>query len=114
MINVKTKSQDKLHRIQVVPQRTTFKVVSRSCWGPSTAVLALVVPKAGKVIADGSEIKRVGMVVRKESHVRVEVQLRPFARRAVERHGRIKANVRLNYVPRGGHAITKTVPVIFG
>jgi len=104
MINVKAKSQGELHRIQVVPLRTTFKVLDRSCWDGSKGVLTLYVPKAGKVIADGYEIKRVKVAVRKESR----------ARRAVKRHGRIKANIKLSYVPRGGHAITKTVPLIFG
>ena len=69
MINVKTKSQDKLHRIQVVPQRTTFKVLNRSCWDGSKGVLTLYVPKAGKVIADGHEIKRVKVAIVRASAV---------------------------------------------
>jgi hypothetical protein len=114
MINVKAKSQGELHRIQVVPLRTTFKVLDRSCWDGSKGVLTLYVPKAGKVIADGYEIKRVKVAVKKESRARIEVHLKPIAKRAVQRHGRIKANIKLSYVPRGGHAITKTVPLIFG
>jgi hypothetical protein len=41
-------------------------------------------------------------------------ELKPIAKTAVKRHGRIQAHIRLSYVPRGGHAITKTVPLIFG
>jgi hypothetical protein len=113
MINVKTKSQDKLHRIQRVPQSTTFKVFYRVSRG-STGVITLDVPKAGKISADGHEIKRAKVAARKEGRVTLEVQLTPAAKRAVKRHGRIRVHIRLSYVPRGGHAITKTIPLIFG
>lgn len=112
MINVKTKSQDKVHQIHRVPERTTFKVLSRVSRG-STGVLTISVPKAGKITADGYEIKRAKVAARKESRVRLEVQLRPIAKTAVKRYGRIRTNIKLSYVPRGGHAITKTVPLMF-
>jgi hypothetical protein len=113
MINVKTKSQGKL-RVQAVRQRTTFQVLSRVSRGESYGVITLAVPKAGKVLAEGNEIKRVKVTVRKDERVRIEVELKPTAKTAVKRHGRIRVNIRLSYVPRGGNAITKTVPLIFG
>jgi hypothetical protein len=42
------------------------------------------------------------------------VELTAAAKRTVKRHGRIRAHVRLSYVPRGGLAITKMVPMLFG
>jgi hypothetical protein len=113
MINVKTKPQSSL-RLQAVGQRTTFRVLERIPRGSSWGVITVAVPKAGKMIADGSEIKRVQVTVKKESRARIEVELKPAVRRAVERYGRIRANIRLSYVPKGAHPITKTVPLIFG
>jgi hypothetical protein len=113
MINVKTKPQGKL-RVQAVRERTTFQVLSRVSRGECYGVITLAVPKAGKVIADGSQIKRAKATVRKDDRVKLEVELRPAAKSAVKRHGRVRANIRLSYVPRGGNAITKTVPLIFG
>jgi hypothetical protein len=46
--------------------------------------------------------------------VTLEVELKPVAKSAAERHGRIQAHIKLSYVPRGGYAITKTIPLIFG
>lgn len=77
-------------------------------------MITLAVPKAGKISASGNEIKNAKVTARKEDRVALEVQLKPAAKTAVKRYGRIRANIRLSYVPRGGHAITKTVPVIFG
>jgi hypothetical protein len=77
-------------------------------------VITLAVPKAGKISADGNEIKRAKVSARKEGRVTLEVELTPAAKRAMKRHGRIRVNIRLSYVPRGGLAITKTVPLIFG
>jgi hypothetical protein len=113
MINVATKSQDKLHQIHRVPQHTTFKVLSRVSRG-MTGVITISVPKAGKITADGYEIKRAKVTARNEDRVTLEVELKPVAKTAVKRHGRIQSHIRLSYVPRGGHAITKTVPLIFG
>jgi hypothetical protein len=113
MINVKTKSQDKLHQIQRVPERTTFKVLYRVPRG-ETATITISVPKAGKIIADGHEIKRAKVIARKQGRVTLEVELNAAAKNAVKRHGRIRAHIKLSYVPKGGHAITKTVPMIFG
>jgi len=115
MINVRTKSQNQLYRVQRVPQRTTFQVVSRvSRRGSLTGVITLAVPKAGKITADGNEIKRAKATAPKEGRVTLLVELKPAARTAVKRYGRIRAHIRLSYVPRGGNAITKTVPLIFG
>jgi hypothetical protein len=113
MINVKTKSQDQLHQIHRIPERTTFKVLSRMARG-TTAVITISVPKAGKITADGYEIKRAKVAASKEGRVTLEVELKPLAKTAVKRHGRIHAHIKLSYIPRGGHAITKTVPLIFG
>ncbi len=77
-------------------------------------MITLAVPRAGKVIADGSEIKRAKVAVRNDSRVRLEVELNSAAQKDVKRYGRIRANIRLSYVPRGSHAITKTVPLTFG
>jgi hypothetical protein len=112
MINVKTKSQDKLYRVDRIPQYTTFKVLSRTSRG-STGIITIFVPKGGKITAGGHEIKRAKATARKESRVTLEVQLKPTAKTAVKRYGRIRAHIKLAYVPRGGHAITKTVPLIF-
>jgi len=114
MINVKTKSQNKVHQIHRVPQPATFKVLYRMSRGGSAGVITLAVPKAGQIIADGHEIKRAKVAARKESRVTLEVELTAAAKRAVKRHGRIRAHIKLSYVPRGGHMITKTVPLIFG
>jgi hypothetical protein len=113
MINVKAKSQDKFHQIHRIPERTTFKVLSRVSRG-STGLITISVPKAGKIIADGHEIKRAKVAARSEGRMTLEVELKPIAKTAVKRHGRIQAHIKLSYVPRGGHAITKTVPLIFG
>jgi hypothetical protein len=112
MINVKTKSQDKLYRVDRLQQHTTFKVLSQVSRG-STGIITISVPKAGKIIADGHEIKRAKVAARKESRMTLEVQLKPTAKTAVKRYGRIRAHIKLAYVPRGGHAITKTIPLIF-
>jgi hypothetical protein len=58
MINVKTKSQDQVHRIHRVVEPTTFRVLSRVGRG-SSAVITLDVPQAGRICADGREIERV-------------------------------------------------------
>jgi hypothetical protein len=113
MINVKTKPQASLHRIQRVPERTTFKVLDRVPRG-STGVLTIAVPKAGKITADGHEIKRATVTAHKAGRVTLTVELNPAAKAAVRQHGRIRAHIRLSYVPRGGHAITKTTPMILG
>jgi hypothetical protein len=113
MISVKTKPQAELP-IQAVRERTTFQVLSRTSRGEDGGVITLAVPKAGKVSADGNEIKHAKVSARTEGRVTLEVELKPAARTAVKRYGRIRANIRLSYVPRGGHAITKTVPLIFG
>src|ERR1700728_4467886 len=112
MINVATKSQDKLYRVDRIPQYTMFKVLSRMSRG-STGIITIFVPKAGKIIADGHEIKRAKVTASKESRVTLEVQLKPTAKTAVKRYGRIRVHINLSYVPRGGHAITKTGPLIF-
>ncbi len=113
MINVKTKSQGRLS-VQQVRQSTTFQVLSRGARGGSKGVIMLAVPKAGKVSAAGSEIKNAQVAVGKAGRMALEVELTAAAKRSVKRHGRIRAHVRLSYVPRGGRAITKTVPMIFG
>jgi hypothetical protein len=113
MINVKTKSQEKLYQIQRVPERTTFKVLDREARG-FTGVLRIIVPKAGRITADGNEIKRATVAAHKEGRVTLTVELNPAAKTAVKQYGRIRAHIRLSYVPRGGHAITKTTPMIFG
>ncbi len=77
-------------------------------------MLTLAVPKAGKISADGYEIKRTKVSARKEGRVTLEVELTPVAKRAVKRYGRIRAHIRLSYLPCGGHAITKTIPLTFG
>jgi hypothetical protein len=113
MINVKTKPQVRLP-VQAIKQRTTFQVLSRTSRGESRGLITLTVPKAGKISADGNEIKHAKVSARTEGRVTLEVELNPAAKTAVKRHGRIRAHIRLSYVPRGGHAITKTVPLIFG
>jgi hypothetical protein len=113
MINVKTKSQNKLYRVERVPERVTFKVISRVA-RDSTGILVISVPKGGKITADGNEIKRAKVTARKEGRVTLEVQLKPAAKTAIKRYGRIRAHIKLSYVPKGGHAITKTTPLIFG
>jgi hypothetical protein len=77
-------------------------------------VITLAVPKAGKIIADGNEIKRAKATARKGGRVTFEVELNTIGQTAVKRYGRIRAHIKLSYAPRDGHAITKTVPLIFG
>jgi hypothetical protein len=113
MINVKTKSQSRLP-VQQVRRRTTFQVLSHGARGGSKGVIMLAVPKAGRVSAAGSEIKDAKVAAAGAGRVTLEVELTSAARRAVKRHGRIRAYVRLSYVPRGGRAITKMVPMLFG
>jgi len=113
MINVKTKSQSRMS-VQQVRRHTTFQVLSRGARGGSRGVIMLSVPKAGKVSAAGSEIKNAMVAVGKAGRVALEVELTAAAKRSVKRHGRIRAYVRLSYVPRGGRAITKMVPMTFG
>jgi hypothetical protein len=113
MINVKTKSQSRLP-VQQVHRHTTFQVLSRGARGGSKGWITLAVPKAGKVSAAGSEIKNARVSAGSAGRVTLEVELTAAAKRAVKRHGRIRAHIRLSYVPRGGRAITKMVPMIFG
>jgi len=112
MINVKTKPQRALP-VKAVRERMTLKVLSRVARG-STGAITLIVPKAGKVTADGNEIQRANMTADTDGRVTLEVELTPAAKRAMEDCGRIRAHIRLRYVPRGGLPITKTVPLIFG
>jgi hypothetical protein len=113
MINVKTKPQAALP-VKAIRERTTFQVLSRRPRGESGGIITLTVPRAGSVSAGGNEIKSANVSARKEGRVTLEVELTPAARAAVKRHGRIRAHIKLSYVPRGGHAITKTIPLIFG
>jgi hypothetical protein len=95
MINVKTKSQDQVHRIHRIPERTTFKVLSRMARG-TTGVITIAVPRAGTITADCYEIKRAKVTARKEGRVTLEVELKPVAKSAAERHGRIQAHIKLS------------------
>jgi len=113
MINVKTKSQSRLP-VQKVRQHITFQVLSHGARGGSKGWITLAVPKAGKVSAAGGEIKNARVAAGKAGRVTLEVELTAAAKRAVKRHGRIRAHVRLSYVPRGGRAIAKMVPMVFG
>jgi hypothetical protein len=112
MINVKTKTNRTL-KTQRVQARTSFQVNSRIARG-SKGIISLEVPSAGKIAAAGTEIKSAKVTARKAGRVTLEVQLKPAGETAVRRHGRIRAHIRLNYTPRGGLTITKTVPLIFG
>jgi hypothetical protein len=112
MINVKAKTQGTL-KTQRVHERTTFQVLDRVARG-TTGVFYLEVPSAGKISASGSEIKNAKTTARKAGRTTLEVDLNGKAAGAVRRHGRIRAHIRLSYTPRGGLAVTKTVPLIFG
>jgi hypothetical protein len=113
MINVKTKSQGRLP-VQQVRRHTTFQVLSRGARGGSKGWITLAVPTAGMVCAVGSDKKHARVSAGGAGRVTLEVELTAAAKRAVRRHGRIRAHVRLSYVPRGGRAITKMVPMLFG
>jgi hypothetical protein len=112
MINVKAKPQGTL-KTQRIQAKATFQVLSRVTRGP-TGVITVDLPSAGKISASGSEIKGVRTTVHKAGRATLEVDLKGRAATAVRRHGRIRAHVRLSYIPRGGLAVTKTVPLIFG
>jgi hypothetical protein len=112
MINVKAKPQGTL-KTQRVQQKTTFQVLSRVTRG-STGVITVDLPSAGKISASGTEIKGVRATAHRPGRTTLEVDLKGRAATAVRRHGRIRAHIRLSYIPRGGLAVTKTVPLIFG
>lgn len=112
MINVKAKTQGSL-KTQRVYKKTTFQVLDRVARG-TTGVLYLELPFPGTVTASGSEVKKAKTTVRKAGRATLEVDLNTKAAGAVRRHARIRAHIRLSYTPRGGLAVTKTVPLIFG
>lgn len=112
MINVKAKTQGTL-KTQRIQKKTTFQVLDRVARG-SMGVLYLDVPSAGTISASGSEIKNAKTRATKGGRTTLEVDLTGKAAGAVRRHGRIRAHIRLSYTPRGGLAVTKTVPLIFG
>ena len=79
MISVKTKPQTELP-IQAVRQRTTFQVLSRTSRGETGGAITLAVPLAGKITADGNEIKHAKVSARADSRVTLEVELKPAAK----------------------------------
>ena len=111
MINVKSKTQGTL-KTQRVQTKTSFQVLNRVSRGV-TGIITVDLPSPGKLSASGSEIKSVKMTG-KAGRSTMEVTLKGQAATAVRRHGRIRAHIRLSYTPRGGLAVTKTVPLIFG
>lgn len=113
MINVKAKPQGSL-KTQRVQRKTTFQVLDRVARVKS-GVLYLDLPAAGTVTASGAEIKNAKVTVRKAGRASIELELNGRATTAaVKRRERIRAHIRLSYTPRGGLAVTKTVPLIFG
>jgi hypothetical protein len=79
-----------------------------------TGIITVDLPSPGKITASGSEIKTVKVTASKAGRTTLELSLKGRAATAVRRHGRIRAHIRLSYTPRGGLAVTKTVPLIFG
>lgn len=112
MINVRAKPQGTL-KTQRVQTRTTFQVLSRVTRG-CTGIITVDLPVAGKISASGTEIKGVRVTAQRAGRTTLEVDLKGKAANVVRRHGRIRAHIRLSYIPRGGLAVTKTVPLIFG
>jgi len=62
----------------------------------TTGVITIAVPRAGTITADCYEIKRAKVTARKEGRVTLEVELKPVAKSAAERHGRIQAHIKLS------------------
>ncbi|HEY7892791.1 MAG TPA: hypothetical protein VIC05_11340 [Solirubrobacteraceae bacterium] len=112
MINVKAKPQGSM-KTQRIQKKTSFQVLDRIGRG-TKGTLYLDLPFAGTVTASGAEIKKAKVTVRKTGRASLPVELNAKAVSAVKRHGRIRAHIRLSYSPRGGLAVTKTVPLIFG